>query len=539
MRLRFPGVAVALAAACALICIGPPAPAAAAGTWSGPVLLSPPGENSIDTKVAMNARGDAAVVWKHRIDPWHSSIEVTSRSRYGPFTAPVVISNWQVVDPRVVLDGEGNAVVVWAESGQPDEPTGDKIRASVGRAGGSFGAPVTLMKDTTGVAGTHNVCVGVDAAGAVTAFWTLAANDWNIRWSTRPAGGSFGPVGSLPNASDGVWFPTCAVSANGDTFAAWSDGLRIQVAVRPAGRSVFAAKVLRPLDGRNVSVAHLFATSSGEAVVAWSEPTDDSGRELVGKASLRQPGGSFGAPETVARSNGSLVPFASDAGRIEVYGFAGSQLDTPIGEGGGSLTRGADGRWGGYEQWTAHGWEDDPAAAYDDAGNLYVANRYYYDREWPRGRALATIRPAGGTFPAEETAVSADGHNVWLVALAAAGTGHAIEAWPRGEVDDFHIELVEYGGTPRVAGPAGPEGGGPASPAGGDSQGYAASGGGSGPGIAGVPAANGGAAADGPPPRMSMANPTPLKTAKHRRCRRRTAHGHRRRACARRRHRHR
>ena len=514
--------------------------AAAAGGWSAPITLSTLGENSIDVNVAMNARGDAAVVWKHRIDPWHSSIEVSSRSRYGPFTPPAVISNWQVMDPRVTLDEDGNAVVAWSENGRVDETTGDNIRVSVGRAGGSFGAPVTLVHDTTGTRGTHDVCAGTDSAGTTTVFWTRA-DIRNVYWSTRPAGGSFGPAGMLPNESDNTWYPTCAVSANGDTFAAWSDGLRIQAAVRRAGQSTFSTKVLRPLDGRNVSVAHLGVNAHGEAVVAWSEPTDDTGRELVGKASLRQPGAGFGAPETITRSYGSLVPYVSDSGRIEVYGFAGSLLDPPHGEGGGALTRGPDGHYDSYEQWTPHGMEDDPAAAYDDAGNLFVGSRFYYDREWPRGRALATIRPAGGTFPAQETPVSADGHNLWLVSLAAAGSGHAIEAWPRGEVDDFHIELVEYGGTPQVGGAA--TEGGSETPAG---TGAPATGGGSGPGIAAGPSSDDGASS-GSAPHMAMANRSGLPTPKkHRRkrCRRRHAggqaghagHGHRRRACTRRRH---
>jgi hypothetical protein len=206
--------------------------ASATAGWSAPVTLSPPDENSIDVQVAMNASGDAVVVWVHRIDPWHSSIEVSSRSAYGAFTPAAVISSWQVMDPRVVLDAGGNATVVWGESGQQGD-SGDVIRAASGRAGGSFGAPATLWMDN-GSAGTHNICLGIDGAGRATAFWTSSGDPAHLRYATRPAGGSFGPVAGLPNAGERVEWPACAVSANGDTFAAWRDGLRVQVATRPA-----------------------------------------------------------------------------------------------------------------------------------------------------------------------------------------------------------------------------------------------------------------------------------------------------------------
>jgi hypothetical protein len=486
----------------------------AAGGWSAPVVLSPSGENSIDVRVAMNTHGDAVVVWRHRIDPYHSSIEVSSRAGYGPFTAPAVISDWQVMDPRVVVDRDGNATVVWAESGQAGDATGDVIRASAGHAGGSFDPPVTLWKDS-GTSGTHNVCAGIDSAGRATAFWTAADGPAVLRYATRAPGGSFGAVGSLPNAGEQVGWPACAVSANGDTFASWTDGLRVQVAVRPARSGAFTTKVVRPFDENKplTSIAGLAADGRGNAIVTWGEATDQSYSAMWGKASRRAPGGSFGAPETITRSGGGTQPFIGDDGRTEALGFSGSQLDPPVGEGIGSLTRSSDGTWGAYEQWSPTGWDQNPAAAFDSAGNLFAAYRLYYDRESPHGRALATIRPAGGHFSAQETPISADGHNIWDVALAAGGAGHAVAVWPRGEMDDFHIELAEYGATPSVGGTA------------------AAGGGGFGPGSeAGGSSASGEGSAPPPPMRMSHR----VRAVRHHRrarCRRHAPRRHRKRAC--------
>ena len=525
MRLRLLGVAAVVGSA--LLCSGAAsADAAAASGWSAPIILSPAGENSIDVKVAMNARGDAVVVWHHRIDPYHSSIEVSSRAAYGPFTAPAVISDWQVMDPRVVVDKDGDATVVWGESGH-DGDAGDLIRASVGHAGGSFGPPVTLWKDS-GTSGGHNICAGVDSAGRVTAFWTAADGPAVLRYATRPPGGPFGPVGALTNPGDAVNWPSCAVSVNGDTFASWTDGLRVLVATRPAGDGAFTTKVVRPFDQDRplTSIAGLWANARGDAIVAWSEATDQSDRETWGKASRRAAGGSFGAPETIARSGGNLQPFIDDNGRTEAFGFDGSELDPPAADALGSLTRGADGRWNIFEAWTATGWDDWPAAAFDSAGNLFVASRYYYDRESPHGRALATIRPAGGHFQSQETPLSADGLNVWTPALAAGAAGHALAVWPRGEMDDFHVELAEYGATPSsgTAPTDSGAGAGPVATAGAtpwpgtDGSGTSASGEGS-----------------APPPPMKMSQRLRLKTAHHHRarCRRHAKHRRHERGCAR------
>jgi hypothetical protein len=504
--------------------------ASAAGGWSAPITLSPPGENSIDVQVAMNARGDAVVVWHHRIDEYHSSVEVSSRTAYGPFTPPAVISSWQVMDPRVVLDARGNATVVWGESGQPGD-SGDLIRAAYGRAGGSFGAPTTLWMDN-GFAGTHNICLGIDSAGQATAFWTSSGGPAQLRYATKPAGGSFGPVAGLPNAGEQVDWPACAVSANGDTFASWTDGLRVQVATRPAGAASFTTQVVRPFDENRplASISTLAADARGHAIVTWSEAADQSYSAMWGKASLRAPGGVFGAPETIARSGGGMQPLIDSSGRTEALGFAGSQLETPSGEGIGSLTRGADGSWGSYEEWSAAGWDQDPATGFDAAGNLFAAYRYYYDRESPHGRVLAKVRPAGGHFPAQETAISGDGANVWDVDLAAGAAGHAIAVWPRGEMDDFHIELSEYGATPSVAG-AGAEG----------TDGSASGGfGGSAPGGTGGAApsgtggwgASGSSSAGGPSsrPHMTMGGRIRLRHPHRARCRRGAERRHRR-AC--------
>jgi hypothetical protein len=424
-----------------------------AGSWSVPVVLSAPGENSVDVKVAMNARGDAVVVWRHRIDEYSSQVVVSSRAGHGTFTAPAVMDDQQAEEPQVVIDRDGNSVLLWHQGG-------DTIRASVGHAGGNFGPAVTIGTDTY-FGGGHDLCLGVDSAGDTTAFWTQG-DDSFVHYATRPAGGSFSEARTIPNTGDEATRPSCVVSANGDAFVAWTDGLRVSAATRPAGATGFTTKVVREFDQDKplTSIAGLSANASGQAIVTWSEAMNETYSEQRASASWRPAGGSFGAAETVGKSNGGTLPVLRSTGVTDIYGF-----QNPPDEGVGSLTRGIDGHYGDYQRWFTTGW-DDFSLASDADGNLYAAGRRYYDRSEPLGVAYAMVRPAGGRFP-EEMPLSGDGYNVWPVAIAAAGSGHALAAWPRGDFDDFHIELAEYGGTPATGATPAADGSTAGGPAGG------------------------------------------------------------------------
>lgn len=94
------------------------------GTWSAPVTLSDPNVDARYPGLAVNARGDAAVVYS----AWTASLatyaQVTSRTgANGAWSAPVTISETlsasvgYISAPRVALDGNGLATIVYQGSG--------------------------------------------------------------------------------------------------------------------------------------------------------------------------------------------------------------------------------------------------------------------------------------------------------------------------------------------------------------------------------------------------------------------------------------
>jgi hypothetical protein len=294
----------------------------------------------------------------------------------------------------------------------------------------------------------------------------------------------------------------------------------VLAAIRRAGQPSFSAQVVRPFDESRplTTTAHLAANASGAAIVTWGEATDESSRDFVSKAAWRPPGGSFGTPETVSAHAGGTAPVVAADGTATLLGIPG-ESQQPAQDGLGSLERHPGGGYGGYQEATELGWEQDPELSSDSAGNLFAAWRRYYDRSsdgsagsGPFGTAYALVRPAGGKFPIPETAVSDDGRNVWDMALDAGAGGHAISAWPRGTFpDDFHIELSEHGGAPSLDGSGG---GGP-----------------SGPPTSATPAGDPGGSASGPTMRPA-ASPAMAPTGHPRphrrhRCKRRGARHHR------------
>jgi hypothetical protein len=502
-------------------------PSVATAAWSTPIAVSPPGENSVEPQVALNEHGDAVIVWKHWIDDHRDAVEFVSRSGGGSFTAPAVVSPEEGnFEPRVALDTSGNAVLMWVET----TSTGQLIRVREGRAGGAFAAPVTVGSDTA-YAGSHNSCIGADAAGQVTAFWTQSDSDV-VHFAVRPSGGSFGPSQAIPNPGEAAEWPHCAVAANGDTFVSWTDGKRVLVATRRAGQTSFSTQVVRPFDSSRpmASIARLASNASGEAIVTWSEATDDSNTQIFNKAAWRPARGTFGNPETVGRTyGGGTGPVVDADGTATLLGVPGD-LAQPPQDGPAAVTRSSDGDYGPSQLVTREGWDQDAAMSFDSAGNLFGAWRRYYDRSAPYGIAYAVVRPAGGTFPVPETPVSDAGRNVWDMVLDAGAAGHALAAWPRGWFPwGFHVEVSEFGGVPALSGSSGGDPGTPAgAPAGGD------------PGTPAGALSGGDPYGSQRPPAMHPAASPPLtptggaRSHRAHRCRHRGARHHRtRRACRR------
>jgi hypothetical protein len=289
----------------------------AGGRWRAPADVSVPGaagEDSGSPDVAIDARGNAIVVW-HRFDPVRrlNRVQSASRPAGGTWQPPVAVSSVDVdaTGARIAVDAQGGAIALWdrpaagggdptAQSAvrQPDgtwqapqdipgssfrvnadlavDPAGNAVvvwerivfepgvLAAVRPAGGSWQGPVRLA--STGLVPR----VDYDAAGNATAIWGSA--NAGVMVASRTAGGDWQPAATL-DATGGTVVANVAVDAGGDAIATWSNANHPGAMARRRIAGAWQETTRLSADGRSPSTPELAVDPSGNAVAAWSDAT--------------------------------------------------------------------------------------------------------------------------------------------------------------------------------------------------------------------------------------------------------------------------
>src|SRR5258708_29571052 len=88
--------------------------ASAAPIFTTPVDVSATGQDAIHQQVAIDASGNALVVWERNAGA-HDIVSSAFRPAGGAFGAPVDLSDTsqRAVEPQVKFDASGNALAVW------------------------------------------------------------------------------------------------------------------------------------------------------------------------------------------------------------------------------------------------------------------------------------------------------------------------------------------------------------------------------------------------------------------------------------------
>lgn len=340
-------------------------PTAAAATWSTPVTISASNEAGYAGEipdVAMDSAGDAAATW---ISSANSSgtcpcaVRAALRSSHAPFGPPVSLSTSDSANSEVAMDAAGDAVLVWNTLGDLaiGTPSGEHVFASIRPAGGSFGPPTELSAPARGGA---NPAVSMDSGGdAVVAFTSGSGGaSTDVEASFRPAGGSFGPPTVVTGSGDNV--PNCcdhgnlAMSANGRTIVAYNRCTAASLCnsgTPTTGNEEIDAATALPGAGRfggafAVSPASSI-TSSGVTYPVFSESSvalDDSGDAAVGMShdlsistsqtdvTSSDAGGPFPTTPTELDASGRAPEVAINASRETVaqWQTASGGLDTAV-----------------------------------------------------------------------------------------------------------------------------------------------------------------------------------------------------------------
>jgi hypothetical protein len=324
-----------------------------AGGAAGPVIdVSEPGERAFNARVAVDAAGDATVVWERPAGPdW---IARTRRiDPAGALGAARDVSPAGAVArlPRVAVDASGVATVLWRVEGAddvlqarrvdpagalgpvldvsaPGDVLGHEVVASSGAAlaawsrldGGGYVAEARIVGAASPPFPLSDPGVDAQVGGVASA----PGGDATVVWETgahaiqaRRAGAA-GPAGAVHDLGTGD-APQVAVDASGAAAVVWL-GAAESVALRRLAPTPGDAQTLSAA-GETAEGAAVAVDGTGNAVVAWRSFADAGDLVRARGASV---GGALAAPADVSALSEEVEPprLAVDAAGDAVAAWA-------------------------------------------------------------------------------------------------------------------------------------------------------------------------------------------------------------------------
>lgn len=139
------------------------------GVWSAPVSLSGGTNDAYGEDVAIDTKGNAVVIWNENGAGIFANRFTSGAATWsGPANIAKDVTPLSVsAEPRVAIDGNGNALAVWLQI--PTGTTGKRVYAAHATAAG-WGTPFNLMVDPNATTDEAAV-IAVNADGEATAVW--------------------------------------------------------------------------------------------------------------------------------------------------------------------------------------------------------------------------------------------------------------------------------------------------------------------------------------------------------------------------------
>lgn len=242
------------------------------GDWEAPIPLS--GEESFVPQAAMDARGDVTAVWMH-FDGSHYVVESAYKPERGAWETPTLVSQpgEEAGNPHVALDAEGDALVVWRGEDEGHE----FVRAAYRPLGGSWGLPADVSSAGEQVQQLRDA---VDPEGNAIVAWAGNTGEVGghdvVHAAYKPADGGWETPSEL-SADGGNAFPSDVVfDTSGNAAVVWerSEGSSdmVQAAYRPAGEEWEPAVDLSE-EGKQSVDAVVVLDAPGDATAADGDAT--------------------------------------------------------------------------------------------------------------------------------------------------------------------------------------------------------------------------------------------------------------------------
>jgi PKD domain len=245
----------------------------AGGQFGAPVSLPTKSGNTKHPQVAIDAAGDATVVWE-RFTGSEEVVEASTRpAAGGAFTAPTTLgsSGSAPMEPAVAMNAAGDTAVAWVS------PEVSKVmQATIRPAGGSFSKPANLTGPMLAVSQPR---VALDGQGEATVVWT---GNFVVEYATGTRAGAFsGPKGLAFEA----WDPSVAEDAAGDTLVGYATviSLGADASFRPAGGAFGASQQVSPAGqvvGGGVAGLNVAIGEDGDGALGYVGQVPDAAAEV-------------------------------------------------------------------------------------------------------------------------------------------------------------------------------------------------------------------------------------------------------------------
>ncbi len=283
---------------------------AALGVFSSPSTLS--GRGGASPAVAVGDNGAGVAVWT-RFDGLVSRVQATTMSAGGDFGPVQTLSadGSNAFAPQAAVDADGDAIVVWTRLDGSVIAQARRISAA-----GALGPVLDLSPAGEDASGAQ---VAIDSDGDALAVW-FRANAGNRRVLGRaiPKTGPLGPLLGFSEPAANASQPRLAVNADGVGYAVWlgSEGSN----TRAQGRTVTTTGSRGPINtlsppGTDSSQARVDVDFLGSAFVLWTRDvgadTRVQGRPVPGSG---EPGSVKTLSPAGADSTLPAISIATNAG---------------------------------------------------------------------------------------------------------------------------------------------------------------------------------------------------------------------------------
>jgi hypothetical protein len=225
--------------------------------------LSAAGRYAESPRVAVHPQGAATAVWA-RSDGSHLRIQTTHIAAHGVPAQVQTLSaaGGGAFDSDVGVDSEGRATVVWARF----DGVLTRIQSVRVEANGVPGIPRTLSPPGAPDQGARAPRVAVDAEGRATVVWQRGLSIQAVRLDED---GILGPVRTLYASSQGANHPQVSLDPEGRATVVWGAGdgtvqsMRLGADAAPGPRRTLSKR------GELAGMAQVATDPTGRATVVW------------------------------------------------------------------------------------------------------------------------------------------------------------------------------------------------------------------------------------------------------------------------------